>query len=376
MKGEWRSVRLGDICVFNYGKALPASARNGGKTPVFGSNGIVGHHDSAITKGRTIVIGRKGSFGEINYSDKACWPIDTTYFVDELSTEHDIRWLAHRLACLGLNRLNKAAAVPGLNREDAYRQELLLPPLSEQRRIAAILDLADTLRAKHQEALTQLDRLTQAIFIDMFGDVAAKGWPMDNVAGIALSRKGAIRTGPFGSQLLHSEFVDDGIPVLGIDNVVANEFRWGERRYISDKKYQELKRYTVQKGDVLITIMGTCGRCAVVPEDIPIAINTKHICCITLDQNKCLPSFLHAYFLRHPIARKYLARTAKGAIMDGLNMGIIKEMPVPLPPIGLQRDFSTWSAAVEKLKIAHRSSLANLDALFAGLQHRAFSGKL
>jgi type I restriction enzyme S subunit len=224
--------------------------------------------------------------------------------------------------------------------------------------------------------LAQLDSLTQSIFIEMFGDVEGKGWSISNVAGIADTHKGAMRTGPFGSQLLHSEFVDEGVVVLGIDNAVANEFRWGDRRFISQEKYQELKRYTVFPGDVLITIMGTCGRCAVVPADIPVAINTKHLCCITLDHEKCLPSFLHAYFLMHPIARQYLGQTAKGAIMDGLNMGIIKEMPVPLVPIDLQREFEIRLKALQKVRSANIQAAAELDALFASLQHRAFQGEL
>ena len=249
-----------------------------------------------------------------------------------------------------------------------------LPPLPEQRRIAEVLDRAEALRAKRRAALAQLDTLTQSIFLDLFGD--PQGWPMLTVADVAHSNDGSIRTGPFGSQLLHSEFVEAGIAVLGIDNAVANEFRWDQRRFISEAKYRELKRYTVKPGDVLITIMGTCGRCAVVPDDIPVAINTKHLCCITLDRSKCVPAFLHAYFLLHPIARKYLDQTSKGAIMSGLNMGLIKAMPIPSAPVKLQHEFARRIAAVDKLKSAHRASLGKLDALFASLQHRAFRGEL
>jgi type I restriction enzyme S subunit len=257
-----------------------------------------------------------------------------------------------------------------------WRYEAPLPPLPEQRRIAAILDQADALRAKRREALAQLDRLTQGIFVEMFGDLAGNGWAMSTVESMAKPDKGSIRTGPFGSQLLHSEFVDEGVAVLGIDNAVKNEFRWGESRFISEQKYRELKRYKVFPGDVLITIMGTCGRCAVVPDDIPEAINTKHLCCITLDSAQCLPSFLQAYFLLHPTAREYLGQTAKGAVMDGLNMGIIKGMPVPLVPMALQQTFATRAQAIEALKAQHRAALADLDALFTSLQHRAFRGEL
>ena len=259
---------------------------------------------------------------------------------------------------------------------DLKRVWLPLPSVEKQRRIAAILDQAETLRTQRRAALAQLDSLTQSVFLHMFGDAEAKGWPIETIAAVAHPDKGSMRTGPFGSQLLHSEFVAEGIAVLGIDNAVANEFRWGERRFISEAKYRDLKRYTVKPGDVLITIMGTCGRCAVVPDDIPVAINTKHICCITLDKQKCMPEFLHAYFLRHPIARKYLAQTEKGAIMAGLNMGLIQSMPIPVPPLALQQTFATRIHAVEALKATHRAALAQLNALFAALQQQAFAGAL
>ena len=118
-----------------------------------------------------------------------------------------------------------------------------VPPLAEQKRIAGILDAADALRAKRREALAQLDTLLQSTFLDMFGDPLKSGWTMVTVEAVASNQSGAIRTGPFGSQLLHSEFVDEGIRVLGIDNAVANEFREGEPRFITAQKYEQLRRY-------------------------------------------------------------------------------------------------------------------------------------
>lgn len=250
-----------------------------------------------------------------------------------------------------------------------------LPPLDEQRRIAAILDKADEVRASRREALTHLDTLTQSIFHSMFGETPGS-WRETTIEDLADKAKGSIRTGPFGSQLLTSEFTEEGVAVLGIDNAVSNEFVWRERRYISFEKYDALKRYTVRPGDLLVTIMGTLGRCAVVPADVPLAINTKHLCCITIDLEQAVPEWLHAYFLRSDAAAAYLRQTTKGAIMGGLNMGIIKKMPVKLPPLELQQTFATRVAAVERLKESHRKHLAELDALFASLQHRAFKGEL
>lgn len=250
-----------------------------------------------------------------------------------------------------------------------------VPSLPEQLRIAGLLDRADALRANRRSALSQLKEAEAAVFNQMFVN-HPNTWSVSSIADLAAPVNGAIRTGPFGSQLLHSEFTDSGIAVLGIDNAVANAFQWAERRYISAPKYEQLKRYTVRPGDILITIMGTCGRCAVVPDDIPLSINTKHLCCITLDRTKCLPEFIHGYFLMHPTARAYLGRTAKGAIMAGLNMGIIRSMPVTVPPMALQQDYVARMVAIRRLSARCQNALALHDELFASLQHRAFRGEL
>lgn len=370
---NWPLVELGEVCEFKYGKSLPASQRDGGSNPVYGSNGVVGYHSEAISQGPAIVIGRKGSYGEVAYSPESCWPIDTTYFVDSTATKAHLKWLHYRLSALGLNQLNRAAAIPGLNREDAYRLRLLLPPHAEQRRIAAVLEHADSLCSKRRRVLSDLDAFAHSSFLDMFGKFSGAFLTVEEVAA---PDKGTVRTGPFGSQLRHGEFVDDGIAVLGLDNVVGNQFSWGKRRYITAAKYQSLRRYTVHPGDVLVSIMGTCGRCVVVPADIGTAINTKHICAITLDRNVALPEFVRAAFLWHPRSRQHLKQRTKGSIMDGLNMGIIKEMPLPVPPLDDQREFVEMARKVDTLLDSCLQSATELEELFASLQSRAFSGQL
>jgi type I restriction enzyme, S subunit len=259
-----------------------------------------------------------------------------------------------------------------------------VPPLPEQQRIVVLLDKAmagiATAKANAEKNLQN----ARALLVLAFGALASHSeqsrWSKTTVAEIAAQKKGAMRTGPFGSQLLHSEFVDNGIAVLGIDNAVANEFRWGERRFIRPKKYEQLKRYRVHPGDVLITIMGTCGRCAIVPNDIPVAINTKHLCCITLDRSKCLPGYLHAYFLYHPVAQEFLSKRAKGAIMAGLNMGIIEELPVLLPSLERQRELisslDSLRHEIKRLESIYERKLDALEALKKSLLHQALAGQL
>lgn len=264
------------------------------------------------------------------------------------------------------------ANLPRLSPKQLEQFPVPLPSLREQRRIAAILDQADAIRTKRRQVIERLDALPQQAYHERFGQLPATL----TVEELAVAEKGSIRTGPFGSQLLHSEFVDAGIAVLGLDNVVGNIFTWGERRYITYEKYEKLKRYTVNGGDVLISIMGTTGRCVVVPNNIPTAINTKHICAITPDVNKIHPDLLRAAFLWHPESRSYLRRQTKGAIMDGLNMGIIKGMPVPDIPIDQQSTFADLLGAIEADRSRATAAMQQDDALFTSLQSRAFKGEL
>lgn len=289
-------------------------------------------------------------------------------------TRADNRYMFHALRSLAPYFISRGAggAQPNISQGIVQAAPIFLPTLEEQRRIAAILDQTDILRRKRREALSAFESVRQSLFRSDFIDVDSDNWPLVEIRQLSDD----MRTGPFGSQLLHSEFVEAGVAVLGIDNAVQNEFAWGERRYVTEQKYRSLTRYTVRPDDIIITIMGTCGRCAIVPDDVPLAINTKHLCCITLDQHRALPTFVHAAFLMHPGIRKQLGVQAKGAVMPGLNMGIIKSLKLRLPPLEIQREFHAKIGALKALEAGQRDHLAALDALFASLQHRAFRGEL
>lgn len=370
---QWKAASLGEICTFKYGKALPQTNRNGGRYSVYGSNGVVGQHDSAITVGQTIIIGRKGSYGEINYSTRPCWPIDTAYFVDETSTQQDIKWLSYRLANLGLNQLNKAAAVPGLNREDAYRRPLLVPPLPEQRRIAAILDQADALRAKRREALAQLDSLTQSIFIEMFGDPVSnpKAWPTATL-GSHVGKLGSGAT-PTGGD---AAYKDSGISLIRSLNVHDGEFMYKNLAFIDETQAARLSNVVVSEGDVLLNITGaSVARVCSVPSNVLPARVNQHVMIVrprpTLNR-----LFLERLLLNPQMKTRLLQIGGAGATREAITKAQAEALVIPVPTIGIQEAFAIRVSQVEELKIGHKQSLAELDALFASLQHRAFAGEL
>lgn len=274
-----------------------------------------------------------------------------------------------------LQKHSIGAAIPHINGGHLRRLEIPLPSLMTQKKISALLDKADELYRQRQESLKLTEKLIHSIFVDLFiQNPASHTWISRNISWMAEDKKGAIRTGPFGSQLLHSEFVDHGVAVLGIDNAVKNRFEWGKMRFVTPEKYEALKRYKVFPGDLIITIMGTVGRCAIIPKNIPDAINSKHLCCITLDQSKCLPEFLQACLLHHPDVLRQLGGRIKGAVMPGLNMRIIKELELPLPPMELQKNFQRIVASITESRINLQNSEVGIEALFTTLTQRVFQG--
>jgi type I restriction enzyme S subunit len=254
-----------------------------------------------------------------------------------------------------------------------------LPPLPEQRRIAAILDKANAIRRKREEEIGLMEEFLRSAFLEIVGPGASdyEKWPVDTIAGLALDKKNSMRTGPFGSDLRHSEFVDKGIVVLGIDNAVKNYFDWGERRFITTEKYEKLKRYRIFPGDVIITIMGTTGRSAVVPDDIPLAITTKHLAAITLNRELTHPEFIVYAIHDHPEILHQIERAQRGAIMNGLNLTLIKELHFRVPPLPIQEHFASIVHKVrETLNKLSKANEYGAGNLFNSLVQRAFRGEL
>lgn len=167
---EWTLNKLGSLLTLEYGDNLPSDSREVGEIPVFGSNGQVDTHSEPAINEPGIIMGRKGSIGEIEFSEHPFWPIDTTYYLTRNETDENLRFLYYLLQNIQLERLNAASAIPGLNRNDAYGLNALVPPLPEQRQIATVLYMVDRAIEKTEEIIEQVERtkkaLTQRLFLD------------------------------------------------------------------------------------------------------------------------------------------------------------------------------------------------------------------
>jgi len=289
----------------------------------------------------------------------------------------DKNYLFLLLPTLNYSELTGGAAKgETLNKEKIKNLPIPLPPLPEQKRIVEILSLAEELIQKQKSAIALIDKILMAKFLEMFGDLATnpKGWKVRKLSEIAIREKGAIKMGPFGSQIKKSEFVPTGIKVYGQENVIRNDFSIGNR-FITLQKFKKLKSCEIHPGDVLLTMMGTIGHIAIFPKNAQKGIMDSHLIRIKLNKDLVNHSYLHLLF-KTSYLRHQLETSGHGVVMKGLNATLVKNLKIPLPPIKLQQQFAQIVEEFERKRKEMQNTLETLESLFKVLQKKAFTGEL
>jgi type I restriction enzyme S subunit len=194
------------------------------------------------------------------------------------------------------------------------------------------------------------------------------GWKTVPLEALAVQQKGSIKIGPFGSQLRKRDLASSGIHVVGIENVLSGIFDGLGERYISPEKFETLRTVQVLPGDVLITMMGTIGKVAVVPDGIDTSIMDSHLLRVRPDRSLCNTKYLIWAIYGSPAVQEAIEAKAHGAIMQGLNSEIVRSLPILLPPLPAQkRIVGILDEVFDSIAIAKTNAeknLKNARALF------------
>ncbi|WP_367066931.1 restriction endonuclease subunit S [Oryzisolibacter sp. LB2S] len=370
---QWTSHPLIEVATLQRGYDLPVQDRNVGSFPIFAANGPVGFHDTAKCKGPGVVTGRSGTIGKVQFVEGDYWPLNTSLYVTDFHGNHP-KWVYYMLQSFGLEKYAQGAGVPTLNRNLVHHEPVRVPPLEEQRRIAAILDQAETLRTQRRSALALLDSLTQSLFLEMFGDPVAnpKGWGMSTIGDLAEVQGGLQVTS--ARKNLPVE-----VPYLRVANVYRGVLDLSEIKTIRATP-AEMQRTTLVNNDLLVVEghgnPNEIGRAALWNGEIEQCVHQNHLIRARFDCTKVEPVFASEY-VNSPGGRQHLLRAGKSTSgLNTISVSNVRETPIALPPLPLQQSFATRIAAIEALKATHRRALAALDELFASLQQRAFAGAL
>jgi type I restriction enzyme S subunit len=268
--------------------------------------------------------------------------------------------------------IKKAVNQASVSIGDLRTVRVVVPPVAQQRRIAEVLDRADTLRAKRRAAFAHLDTLIRSIFLDLFGsetetDTANGRVRLESIT--SLITKGTTPT----SIGLH--FADRGVPFVRVQNLMSGVVNWEEDvLFISPETHRALSRSQIRAGDLLVSIAGTIGRVAIVTPGAP-ELNCNQAVAIVRPTADAIPEYLVHWLQGKSAQRQMLGAQVTGTISN-LSLTQLRDIKLSVPPVSLQLEFARRAAAIEKTKAGHRASLAELDALFGSLQQRAFQGEL
>jgi len=275
-----------------------------------------------------------------------------------------------------LEKHSSSTTVAIINKSAFGRIEIPLPPLPEQRRIAAILDEADALRAKRRAALAQLDEMAQANFVEMFGDLRhnSKNWPLRPISSIVLEFA--------GGKSIEAD-TDNRIAayrVLKVSAVTSGIFKPAESKPLPST-YLPPSTHLVRPHDLLFSRANTTelvGAVAYVEATPPnLALPDKLWKFVWHEPRVADPLFVWALFQDQAV-REEIGRRATGTSgsMKNISQSKLLSMPIATPPLEMQQAFSTKLRHIWSLKRCQRDALASAESLFTSLQHRAFRGEL
>lgn len=400
---SWPVVALNDVCYFengDRGKNYPSKGSfvdvgvpfiNAGNLTPEGVdrtslNFIAKDHFDRLSNGkvrdRDILFCLRGSIGKYALVEGfQCGAIASSLIIVRAKESLDVSYLSHYLGShlcqREIDSFENGAAQPNLSGADLKKFRIPHPPLKEQKRIAAILDKADNLLRKRQQAIQLADEFLRATFLEMFGDPALnpKNFTLRVLKDFYCVEGTGTKCGPFGSALKKDEYESRGVPVWNMDNItLSGDFIDEPSLWVSKEKFEQLEAYSVNQGDVIISRAGTVGKMGVVKSDSRKSLISTNLIRVRFGDN-IEPEYFVALmtYCRGRVGR---LKTGPDGAFTHMNTGILDKLEFPYPPLSLQKQYLNIRDNVLKILEKNYQSTTTINKVFNSLSQQAFSGKL
>ena len=428
----WVWKRLGEALPIYYGKGLTKDKRDGqGSFAVYGSSGRVGTHSAALTKRAALIVGRKGSVGEVHYSPNPCWPIDTTYYAEE-NDNINLKYFQYLLRSLQLSKLDKSTAIPGLSRDDYNAVEVAVAPLDHQNLIVSEIEKqfsrldeavaalkrvraslkrykASVLKAAVEGKLTEewrkenpdvepAEKLLKRILAERkkkweeknpgkkYKEPSApdtstlpelpKGWVWATLESVSDALGGYA----FESK----KFSISGYQIIKMANVKMSKINLSQQpSFISEVKPDIVEKYSLNTGDVIVTLTGTrkkrdYGYVAVVHSNAKILLNQR---LARLRPYKGLiPKYLEIAMQSEVYRNRFFSYETGNVGQGNVGMGTVTKEPIAFPPYQEQQkiveEIESRLSVAEEIEETIDINLKRAERLRQAILKKAFSGRL
>jgi type I restriction enzyme S subunit len=371
---------------------LPKKEMRDGPYPVVGSTSIIGYHDEYKVKPPGVVTGRSGSLGLVQYVKDEYWPHNTALWVKDFRGNHP-KYVYYYLQTLNLQRFNSGAGVPTLNRNDLDTLEVEIHLWPAQRKIAAILSAYDDLIENNTRRITILEETARLIYREWFVHFRFPGhekirildsqlgpipedWRVACLDELFHNESGIVLTGPFGSKLHASDYRNVGVPLILVKHVKDGNIVEEDLPLVGEHKLDELERYRLRSGDIVVTRVGFVGESAYIHPHHQNWLFSGQMLRVRVPTKDVIhPHYLAQYYLT-PAFKKMIENFAVGATRLSLNTEILSAMLLPVPPIGQQLEFVRLISPIDALAQSLRLQNANLSRTRDLLLPKLMSGEV
>ena len=337
-------VKLEDVCERGSSNIKQSDIiKMSGNYPIYGASGLAGKVNFYHQEQPYVAVVKDGAgIGRTTLNPAKSSVIGTMqYLIPKKNVLPE--YLFYAVSYMHLEKYYTGATIPHIYFKDYKNEEFNLDNIEKQLEIIDVLGRCKKVIEARKQELVELDRLTKARFVEMFGDPVSNPYGYDKVA---LSDLADIKIGPFGSLLHKEDYIDGGHPLLNPSHIVDGKVSPDDKLTISDEKYEELSAYQLKTGDVVMGRRGEMGRCAVVPKDGflcgtgSMLIRTKGE--VTADYIQKIISF--------PSFKKTIEDMAVGQTMPNLNVPIVSGFQIIKPPMEVQDRYYAFAEQVNKSK--------------------------
>ncbi len=337
---DWKSYNWGDISELKYGKGLKGYRDLIGDVPVYGTNGYIGQTDNPLCLSKGIIVGRKGAYRGIHYSPVPFYVIDTAYFLLPTIENLNIKYAYYQLLTQDINGLDSGSAIPSTSRDDFYRLKVNLPPLPEQRAIASILSALDDKIELNLQMNKTLEDMAMTLYKHWFVDFGPfqegemvdselgeipKGWEVKTLEDLS-KVKGGKRL-PKGSQL---QTKPNEHPYIRVRDFESAFFTRSGLEYVPDQVFDSISNYIVHANDIVLTIVGTIGKVALIADNLNKASLTENCVKISITEKELLPELLFVHLISRNGQNEIKSKTV-GSTQPKLPIYNIKSLRLALP---------------------------------------------
>ena len=328
-----------------------------GRYPIYGSGGIIGRADGFICNAGTVIIGRKGTINNPIFVNEPFWNVDTAF---GLEANRDVlypKYLFYFCKNFNFESLNTTVTIPSLTKNNLLKIKMPIPPLPEQQKIAAELDKIQSAIDNKKQQLALLDEAVKSEFVEMFGEnpVESGKWKVERLEDACSSIVDCPHTTPKYEGELKN-------PAIRTSEIKKGYITWDSMRYVSDNEYEErTARLRPENGDIVYGREGTFGNAAILPKNYKFCLGQR-VMLLRPDYSKCVSEYLLYTLISDFLYQQALDKNRLTTVAH-VNVKDVKNFKVPIPPLELQNQFSTFVQQIDEAKSLAKQQIADLQEL-------------